>query len=192
MENPHDAELARECVSKIGHQLKRASEIIENLLRFARPKEERFTLCSVNLLLQDTFQLVANEFRLQRIRCATEFDPSCPPIQGNPSLLQQAFLNIMLNAIHSMPNGGKFRIGTSWRCPEMTLRFDDAGSGIAQEDIAKVFDPFFTKRPLGHGTGLGLSVTYSIIKQHGGGISVSSGGPGLGTQVMIRLPAGQA
>jgi signal transduction histidine kinase len=109
-------------------------------------------------------------------------------ISGVGSLLQQVFLNLFLNALNSMADGGSLRISVVTRGNEALVRITDTGSGINRADIDKIFDPFYTTSPVGKGSGLGLSICYSILRHHFGSIEVESS-EGKGSTFTVRLPA---
>jgi len=111
-------------------------------------------------------------------------------ISGNASLLQQAFLNLFLNGIKAMPDGGKLHVSVEKAGQEVVISVADTGHGISKEDMDKIFDPFYTTAPVGKGTGLGLSICYSIVKQHSGAIEVESA-EGKGSAFTVRLPITQ-
>jgi len=106
---------------------------------------------------------------------------------GDPNQLQQVFTNIVLNAYQAMPNGGQIHIVTRNADKEVEILISDTGQGIAPESLKHVFDPFFTTKEVGQGTGLGLSVSYGIVKSHGGKIEVESA-VGAGSTFIVKLP----
>ena len=108
-------------------------------------------------------------------------------VQANANLLQQMFLNLFLNAINSMPDGGKLMVSARRSVNEAIVNIEDNGCGIAQDNLEKIFDPFFTLSPVGKGTGLGLSIGYSIARQHLGSLEVQST-EGEGTIFTVKLP----
>lgn len=184
-----EAGFRRECSERIYLGIRKASEIIENLLRFARPKEKA-TVELVDLIatLQETLSLVANQARIQKVTITTHFPPHRILVSGVPSLLQQVFMNLFLNAINAMPGGGGLEVTMeNLEKREVRVGVTDSGRGITPEEIDKIFDPFYTTSPVGQGTGLGLSVSYSIVKQHFGSIEVESE-PGKGSSFWVRLP----
>jgi len=168
----------------------RASNIIENLLRFARPAAvvdmERIDLCSI---LRNAPALVANEARVQSIKVRAEFPDDLPVlINGDGNLLMQVFVNLVLNGIKSMPDGGTITLAVRRMGSEALADVTDTGCGISPADIESIFVPFFTTSPVGRGTGLGLSICYAIVKQHFGAIEVKSV-EGKGSTFTVRLPA---
>jgi len=188
LERPHDQNLREEAAGKIHSGIQRASYIIENLLKFARPPEERMLPVDVNEVLEETLSLLSSQLRVQRVKLQKDFAPGLPRVMGNKSLLQQVFSNMILNACNAMPDGGSLTVATKQTRGGMEIQFADSGVGIPTEHLSKIFDPFFTTMPVGRGTGLGLSISYSIIQQHGGTIEVVSQ-VGAGTMFTIRLMA---
>jgi len=179
----------RECAEKIQAGIQRASVIIENLLRFAHPSE-RAEMAQVDLLavLTETLTLVRNQARIQKIKVSSRLPKEPVLISGIVSLLQQAFMNLFLNAINAMPDGGALSLSVERTDSEVSVRVADTGHGISREDVNRIFDPFYTTSPVGKGTGLGLSITYSIVKQHFGSIEVNSA-EGKGSAFTVTLPA---
>ena len=189
LEEEIDHGFQRECSEKIYLGIRKASEIIENLLRFARPKEKAVVeLVDLASTLKETLSLVANQARIQKVTITTHFPPDKILVSGVRSLLQQVFMNLFLNAINAMPGGGVMEVSMeSLEKREVRVGVTDNGKGIAPEEIDKIFDPFYTTSPVGQGTGLGLSVSYSIVKQHFGSIEVESV-PEEGSSFWVRLP----
>lgn len=191
MERRRDPQVHEECAEKIFTNLNRASKIIENLLRFARPPGDQMGVVNIVETLEETLALFANQFKVQRVKVRTEWEKPLSIAQGNKNLLQQVFLNIMLNASRAMQGGGEFRVRAESNSRSyVRIVFQDTGCGIPPENLPKIFDPFFTTMPVGQGSGLGLSISYSIIKQHQGDIRVESQ-PGRGTTVTLELPTGE-
>jgi len=188
LERPDDEQFRQAAAERIHSGIQRASYIIENLLKFARPPEERMVPMDINRALNETLSLLANQLRVQQIELGKDFASDLPPVDGNKSLLQQVFSNIILNACNAMPDGGSLTITTRANSAnQVAVEFADTGCGIPKENLSKTFDPFFTTMPVGKGTGLGLSISYSIVKQHQGAIDVKSK-VGVGTTFTVRLP----
>src|SRR5439155_11110674 len=175
-------------LDKIIRQSFRASEIVNNLLNFSRTNGTEFRLIELHAIISDTLSLLAHQFRTAKITVRKELSSSSPQIYGNPGKLQQVFLNLFINAKDAMPNGGELIIKTSTHDSAFQVEVIDTGIGIPDDQIKKIYDPFFTTKELGRGTGLGLSVTYGIIQEHSGKISVDSK-PGEGTRFVLELPA---
>jgi len=179
---------SRECVEMVITGIDRASRIIENLLRFARPSStDALEPIDLTTLLRDTTGVVAPQAKLQQVRITVTPPPQAVMTTGNPNLLQQVFMNLILNAIQAMPRGGDVTISVAREGPRAVLRFVDNGCGIPAQNLGKLFDPFFTTQPVGKGTGLGLSICHTIVKQHGGVIAVQSV-EGAGTTFTLSLP----
>ena len=177
-------------LEKITRQTFRASEIVNNLLNFSRTSGTEFTKVDVNRIIHDTLALLEHQFKTSKIRVQDELGAQVPPIHGNAGRLQQVFLNLFLNAKDAMASGGTLRIATS-NGDGVTVVVSDTGSGIAQEHIHRIYDPFFTTKASREGqprgTGLGLSVTYGIIQEHAGKIRVESRS-GEGTTFYLDFP----
>jgi two-component system, NtrC family, sensor kinase len=178
-------------LEKITRQTFRASEIVNNLLNFSRTSGTEFTEVNVNKIIADTMALLEHQFKITKIRVEDDLAGHLPLISGNPGRLQQVFLNLFLNARDAMPEGGTLKVATS-NGDGVSVVVSDTGSGIAQEHIQRIYDPFFTTKSApregqGKGTGLGLSVTYGIIQEHAGKIRVESH-PGRGTTFYLDFP----
>ena len=169
-------------------QVERASSTVRNLLDFTRKETPAFTSVSIGDVLGSTLKLVSNELNLSQVEPCVDVPPGLPKVTGNPRNLQQVFLNLFLNSIQAMPEGGKLTVRATIPEKEI-LRIDvtDTGVGIPPENLGKVFDPFFTTKEPGQGTGLGLSVSYGIIEKHRGRLTVASK-VGEGTTFSIFLP----
>ncbi|MEW6111559.1 MAG: ATP-binding protein [Thermodesulfobacteriota bacterium] len=181
-------ELRTSCMQKIVSSVNRASVIIENLLTFARLTGE-LTVTEVNLdsLLRETIRLMEDEARKQNVRVIYKAQEDYLIVKGHTGLLQQVLTNMFTNALTAMQGGGILTITVEKNGREALVMIADTGRGIPQDDIEKVFEPFFSASPGGLGRGLGLSVSYSIVKQHCGDIQVSSS-PGKGTTFTVSLP----
>jgi PAS domain S-box-containing protein len=178
-------------MEKITRQTFRASEIVNNLLNFSRTSGTEFGDIDINKVIHETLALLEHQFKTSRIKVEDELKKSLPSITGNHGRLQQVFLNLFLNAKDAMPEGGTLRIATS-NGDGVSVTVSDTGSGISQEYIHRIYDPFFTTKTApresqGKGTGLGLSVTYGIIQEHAGKIRVESQ-PGTGTTFYLDFP----
>jgi PAS domain S-box-containing protein len=182
-------EFRKECAEKIHAGIQRASIIIENLLRFARPSAKtEAAVVNLGQLLEETLTLVANQAKIQKVEVFVEFPEEPAVINGIASLLQQVFMNLFLNAINAMPDGGRLHVWMYRKGSRVLVGVDDTGGGISEADINNIFDPFYTTSPVGRGTGLGLSLCYSIVKHHFGSIEVTSS-KDKGSTFTVILPA---
>lgn len=165
----------QEMVQDILNQADRASQVVKNLLEFSRTERPYLTHLSMKEVVEGTIRLVKNQILVAGIKLETQMADGLPPIKGKRQDLQQAFLNVLLNSIQAMKSGGLLSVRVE---PAMDgyIRVDieDTGTGIKPADLEHIFDPFYTTKPVGEGTGLGLSLTYGIIRTHGGYIEVKS------------------
>jgi two-component system, NtrC family, sensor kinase len=178
-------------LEKVRRQADRATDIVNNLLNFSRTgNAAEFAGVDIHRVLDDTLQLLEPQLRRSQIEIVRDYAVDLPSVHGNSVKLQQVFTNLILNARDSIANGdGRISLITRNGDDDGQLLIEvaDNGIGIAPEDVAKIYDPFFTTKGVGLGTGLGLAVTYGIVQEHFGHISVSST-PGLGTTFRITLP----
>jgi signal transduction histidine kinase len=126
--------------------------------------------------------------RTGHVQVIRNLNPELPAVLGSGNRLQQVFLNLFLNARDAMPSGGMLEVRSSAHNGSVEVEVTDTGAGISREHLAKIFDPFFTTKASARGTGLGLSVSYGIIKEHAGKIEVRST-PGKGTSFRLEFPA---
>jgi PAS domain S-box-containing protein len=175
---------------KVRRQADRATDIVTNLLNFSRTgNAAEFNQVDIHRVLDDTLQLLEPQLRRSQIEIIRDYGSDLPEVHGNSVKLQQVFTNLILNARDSISNGNG-RITLKTRNDEdasVMVEVADNGIGIAPENVAKIYDPFFTTKGVGGGTGLGLAVTYGIVQEHSGHISVAST-PGLGSTFRITLP----
>jgi two-component system NtrC family sensor kinase len=166
----------------------RASQVVRNLLNFARKEQFEFALTDVNATIQDAMAFLQHEFIARPIQLVYELAEGLPWVRGSRDHLQGVWINIVMNAIDALDHRpGQIRIATQAGGGELKVTIADTGKGIAPDRVSRIFEPFFTTKSAGHGTGLGLSVCHRIIKQHGGRIQVESQ-PGSGTRFTIVLP----
>ena len=175
-------------IEKIVKQTFRASEIVNNLLNFSRTGAAEATDIDVNRVVEETLSLVSHPLKTSQIQVVKNLGETLPAVRGSANKLQQVFLNLFLNARDAMPGGGMLEVRTAAHNGSVEIEIVDTGAGIAREHIHRIFDPFFTTKANGRGTGLGLSVSYGIIKEHSGKIDVRST-PGKGTSFHVEFPA---
>ncbi len=174
-------------LEKIEKQTFRAAKIINGLLNFSRSGSLEMESLDINKVLLDVLSLVEHQLEGAKIRVRKELAASLPSVRGNENRLQQVFFNLVLNARDAMPSGGWLTLATSADEDTVVIEVSDTGHGIKREDIKRIYDPFFTTKGIGRGTGLGLSVSYGILQEHGGAIFVESA-PGKGTTFQVALP----
>jgi two-component system NtrC family sensor kinase len=179
-------------LEKIHRQTERATGIVNNLLNFSRTGSvTEFDEVDLNRVLDDTLQLLEPQLRQSRIEIVRDYDAQLPTAYGNGGKLQQVFTNLILNARDAIPDGGCITLSTMTEDSDsVSVLVADTGIGIAPENVARIYDPFFTTKGIGRGTGLGLAVSYGIVQEHSGHINVQSA-PGRGTTFRITLPTTQ-
>lgn len=180
-------DLGQKFTNLIIREVERLDQLIERLLDFTRPAERDFQYENVNELLESVAALAELKVNDQRLKIVKYYESDIPRFFVDAKRLQQAFLNIMLNAIDAMPNGGRLTIKSSYEQESrwIKIEFSDTGEGIPPEKMDKIFNPFFTTKQ--HGTGLGLAIVDQIIIEHNGTIGVQSK-VGEGATFIILLP----
>jgi len=143
---------------------------------------------NINQVIDETLTLAAHPFRAGNVQVIKNLAADLPGILGSSNRLQEVFLNLFLNAKDAMPSGGMLEVRSCANNGTVEVEVSDTGMGIQRENLARVFDPFFTTKATGRGTGLGLSVSYGIIKEHAGKVEVRST-PGKGTSFRLEFPA---
>jgi len=181
------AEEALGYLSKMETELTRSTQLIRNLLDFARQSTPTLRAVNVNEVIDRSFDLAAHTARIQHVEVIKELMPSLPNIIADFDQLQQVFTNLILNAIQAMPNGGKLTLRTSIDTNYLKTEVIDTGYGISPENMRKLFTPFFTTKQEVKGVGLGLAISYGIIQRHNGRIEVQSKEK-VGTTFAVYLP----
>ena len=180
---------ARDSLEKIVIQANRSRDIIRGLLDFSRQRKPDKTLCDVTNVLRGCVSLLEKQALFQNVQIIFNLDEKLPLTVIDPSQIERVFINMIVNAADAMDGNGKLNMSTRFdpvdHCIE--VKFTDTGHGIAKENMEKIFDPFFTTKDTGHGVGLGLAISFGIIKEHHGTISVESE-IGKGTTFFVRLP----
>jgi signal transduction histidine kinase len=179
----------QEDLKMIVQETLRCKKIVSDLLSFARQQDILAQESDIHDILQQAITSVGHQPSFDQIRFVQNFASDLPPIQADPSQLIQVFVNLFNNSTEAMPGGGTITIDTrkADHQPAVEIVVADTGGGIPEENLGKMFTPFFTTKPIGKGTGLGLSIVYGIIKMHRGQISVKSE-VGRGTRFTITLP----
>ena len=178
----------------IDEESKRCQQIVKDLMEYARPKSIEFCSTSIVDVIEKTLQLVENRLYKQKVSVEKRFDPELSRIQADSQQLEQVLVNLYLNAIDAMPEGGKLivesrMVQTDGTGQMIEITVADTGFGIAETDLPKIFQPFFTAKKR-RGMGLGLPICQRIVKNHGGRIEVKSQ-QGKGTSLKIYLPSEQ-
>ena len=183
---PHD----KRAIEAINQEAKRAAKIVSNLLTFARQHQPERTVADLNRVIEDTIELRRYALRIAQVDVELQLDPELPLTWADPFQLQQVVLNLVTNAEHALTSwDGPRRIvlSTAFRDGELSLGVTDSGPGIAADHLSRIFNPFFTTKPVGEGTGLGLSISDGIVREHGGRIRVESR-PGQGAAFFVEIP----
>jgi signal transduction histidine kinase len=179
-------------------QMERIARIVRDMLEFARMREPRLAKTDLGPILGKVLELLGQKFEERGVRVTAPAAGGTGAALIDADQIQQVFLNLGMNALDAMPRGGTLRVsverlarnhpeGVGETQPFLAVAFEDTGTGIAREDLDRVFDPFFTTKEVGRGTGLGLSVSYGIVREHGGFFDIESE-PGRGTRVTVYLP----
>jgi signal transduction histidine kinase len=176
-------------LEKIEKQTFRAAKIVNGLLNLSRPgtsSNERIEV-DLNAVIGDVFSLLEHQFQAASIKVRRELATEPLPVSGIEHQLQQVFLNLFLNARDAMPRGGWLSVATRIEGDRVIAEIADTGSGIPSDQLARIYDPFFTTKSFQRGTGLGLSITYGIVREHDGLIHCDSA-VGQGTRFTLSLP----
>ena len=178
----------REELSTITQEADRCARIVKNLLDFSRKTEPRKAMNSVNETIDQALGLVEHLASFQNIEIVKEYAQDLPDLLLDPGQMEQVFVNMFVNASQAMEDGGRLTLWTGLDMDggSVLVRVEDTGQGICEEDIGRIFDPFFSTKGA-KGTGLGLSVSYGIIEGHGGTIAVHSE-LGRGTVFTVTIP----
>jgi signal transduction histidine kinase len=179
----------RELVGIVNEGLDRTSHLVSDLRDFAAPHRGKKHPIDVGSGLRSTVRLLAHKFRESRAEVALELDRETPPVLGDAGALNQVFLNILKNAAEALEGeGGAIHVAASGEGSQVVVRIRDTGPGMDAAVQARLFEPFYSTKAAGEGTGLGLSMSRRIVEERGGRIEIASE-PGEGTCVTIRLPA---
>jgi two-component system NtrC family sensor kinase len=187
---PGDGPSDPKALDAINQEAKRAAKIVSNLLTFARQHQPERMIADLNRIVRDTIDLHRYALRVGNIDAELCLDPDLPLTWADPFQLQQVVLNLVTNAEQALkgrPDGGRITIVTERRDARLVVRVADNGPGIAVEHLSRIFNPFFTTKPVGEGTGLGLSISDGIIREHGGRLRAESC-VGEGASFVLELP----
>jgi two-component system NtrC family sensor kinase len=175
-----------EDVETISGQVFNAAKIVDDLLLFSRKRTAEFVDVEINEIIENTL-LQLHEKKPGNIQVVKSFDSELPIIQGDSNLLERVLINIIENAFDAMPDGGTLKLATGTSGNNVQIKITDTGTGIPDEDLKKIFNPFYTTKGPGSGTGLGLAICHGIIHEHSGKLEVQST-VGAGTTFIIELP----
>lgn len=178
----------RERLDLISSQITRIERIVRNLLDATRRPRPNLETMDVRTLLQKIFEVTAPTLAARQVELITDFEENLPLIRGDSEQLQQVFINLINNSLDAMPQGGQLFFSVLASGGQVEVKCRDTGEGIEDEIKPRIFDPLFTTKQRGRGSGLGLAVVEQIIREHGGAIEVESGA-GQGAEFIIRLPA---
>lgn len=176
-----------ETLKTANSEAKRCSEIVTNLLHFSHKGTSAKTKVSVGGVVTSTMRLLAHQLEFSKVKTHIKLADGLPRVMGNADQFQQVFVNLILNAQQVMKDGGKLYVTTSLADNYVTVSFRDTGPGIPKKYIRKIFEPFYSTREAGKGTGLGLFIIHSIMEEHGGKIEVQSK-KGQGATFILKLP----
>jgi PAS domain S-box-containing protein len=174
-------------LEKIIKQSFRASEIVNSLLKFSRVSGSEYDELDLNKVIRETLSLVEPMLKASKVSLNLQLASDLPAMYGNYGKVQQVFMNLIVNARDAMPRGGELTLATETENSTVRVEVSDNGVGIAPDHLSRIFDPFFTTKSTGRGTGLGLAVTYGIIREHSGTVQVSSRLGG-GTTFRLEFP----
>ena len=184
---------ARRSLLVIVQEVERMASLVSNLLVFSRRSHRQISTIDIGEELQNSLQLIHYHLRSHSITVTTNFANDLPSVQADRQQLRQVFLNLLTNASDAMPEGGTLTVRARKKSLEngaaaIMIEFSDSGIGVDPEDLPKLWEPFFTTKPEGKGTGLGLPICRRTLEEHRGTIDIESL-PGTGTTVRIILPA---
>ncbi len=167
--------------------IQRISTTVRQLGSLARPSPQQWEKASIATILDDAVRLISFDRRASNVDIDVQCPKPLPQTYAHRGRLQQVFINLLLNALDAMPGGGKLKVSAQQENGAILVRVRDSGGGIAETTGRRIFEPFFTTKEPGRGTGLGLSVSYGIVREHGGTIDFDSK-PGRGTMFTVELP----
>jgi PAS domain S-box-containing protein len=178
---------AAEILKVLEREVTRCRETTDKLMLLAQPYSVQPSWLNLNEAVRDTFSLLRYQMRKQGIEAIEELDAELPPIWARASGLRGVCMNLMMNAVQAMPDGGRLTVRTERGGRGIILRVADTGQGIAAGHLDRIWDAFFTTKAVGQGTGLGLSITQRVVTRHGGTIRVESL-PAEGARFIVELP----
>jgi len=188
--------LQHEPLSEPGHaavdgmreDLARLARTLRELVDFSRRRRDDLRLVSVGAIVEDVLRILRHDPRMRRVEVKLALDPETPSVQAIEDHLVQVLLNLLINALDAMPDGGTIALSVGAKDGAVQVSITDSGVGMAPEVLAHAFEPLFTTKPPGRGAGLGLSICREVLSAHGGEVDLVSR-PGVGTTAIVRLPA---
>jgi PAS domain S-box-containing protein len=189
LRNDHSGSERYSDLKTIEKHVSNCRSIVSDLLNFARTSPAKKEMTDLNRVIEDALHFVQYQGGLEQIEVIKDFDPRITRLMVDEKKIKQVLINLIMNAKHAIGKSGTLSIHTAMNCDnrKVSIRIKDTGHGIEKKNLTRIFDPFFTTKPTGQGTGLGLSVSYGIIKNHGGEIFVESE-PAKGATFTIELP----
>ena len=179
----------REFSEIVLRETQRLNDLVQHILDFARPRKAELKHVAVGKVVDSVWPLIKDRAGQGRVRLVAELSPNSPEVQLDPGMMQQVLLNLMVNAIEAMPQGGDIRVRAFERDGTLVLQVTDQGCGVEEEQLEKIFDPFYTTKE--NGTGLGLSIANQLVEQQGGRLTAARNqGPGM--TFSIAFPVGMA
>jgi len=181
-------ETTKRSLETIVGQVERITKIMNQLLTFARRRPSKPRPVDLRRIVEDTIEVLEERMARHHVKVERVYEEAVPLVLADADHMSQVLLNLLVNAIHAMPDGGVLRIGLKRKNGTVSLTVTDTGHGIPENHLPKIFDPFFSTKEVGKGTGLGLTVVHGIVQEHGGTIDVESE-PGRGTTFTLTLPS---
>jgi len=185
LSDDNDDNEERAIFDEVQTQAKRVDRAIDNLLSYARPSKPELSLTDLNLLFERAMVLMDGGIQDAKIALQMKLDSELPLVSVDPQQIQQVLVNLILNSVQAMNDGGELTLGTDVNNGSVCMRISDTGNGISDDKINTIFKPFYTTKP--KGTGLGLAICRSIIQNHSGDVEVESL-PDIGTTFIVKLP----
>ena len=176
-----------EVLQLLEREVTRCRETTDKLMMLAQPYATAPSWVNLNQVIQDMLALLRYQAREHRVTISHALDPVLPEIWAKDTGMRSVFMNLLMNALQALENGGRIHVLTAGHGDHLTAVVEDSGPGIPADIAGRIWDPFFTTKPIGMGTGLGLSITHRIVTRHGGSIRVETP-PGGGTRFVIELP----
>jgi signal transduction histidine kinase len=182
---PLDTEEHDDYLALAGQEVKRLITLVQRILEFCRPSRSHRVLANVNDLVEHVIALTQKKLQHSEIELHLDLAPDIPPVHVVPDQISQVILNLIVNAIEALPDGGRVELTSEREGEWVQVKVKDNGPGLSPAEIEHLFEPFFTTKPAG--TGLGLPISFGIIERHGGTIQVASNGDGAAFAVLLPI-----